>query len=86
MTKGKKEKKRITKMDNILIISLFNALTSMFVKMYNYVVGEDSNIVNQSDDLSFLHYIKLVKYLCNIEIKEYLEYKGNDSFKKLLYS
>ena len=61
------------------MINLFNALLAMHVKKIdNYIVGKDSyiyNIVNRYDDLCFLRYFILVKYPCNVERKEYLNYE-----------
>ena len=39
------------------------------------------NFKNNSNDLCFLYYVILVKYLCNIESHEYLKYEGKDSLK-----
>lgn len=39
------------------------------------------NLINKSNDLCFLYYIILIKYLCNIEDHEYLKYEGRNSFK-----
>lgn len=89
LTKIKKESKKKNKGGSYIDHQSVQCFTSNvrkddLKKMYNYVVGKDSyiyNIINRYDDLCFLRYIILVKYLCNVERHEYLKYEGKDSFK-----